>query len=93
MSEEATIQIRRRITIMDGYVTTFALGFTERPGMTGMMYDATGPFRISASRNAVIVHRAEITDSQTLNLFIEAIKQAKVVAMGLSQEGNGNFQP
>jgi hypothetical protein len=64
---------RERPTIMDGRVIQIATGFEEREAVFGKLYKATGPFEVSASRNAVVVHRAELRDEESLALFLEAV--------------------
>jgi len=51
-----------RHTIMDGRVVTFAMDFKKGDGIFGDSFDAVGPFEISASRNMVVVHKANITE-------------------------------
>jgi hypothetical protein len=62
-----------RRTIMDGEVVTFATGFRK---LVGLGYHPTGPFEVSASRNAVVVDTATITNPQQLAAFIHAVEVA-----------------
>lgn len=67
----------QRHTIMDGVVVTYATAFHPERGAFGRSWDARGPFEISASRNAVMVHRAELT-AATLPLFMDAMRLAGI---------------
>lgn len=71
------IQTRERPTIMDGKVVTFASQFTERGYGSFQTQEALGPFEVSASRNAVVVHRAECKTPEQVEALIEAIRQAE----------------
>lgn len=71
------IQTIERPTIMDGKVVTFATGFKEREGVFGPSSDAVGPFEVSASRNAVVVHRADCQNEEQVKALIDAIRQAE----------------
>ncbi|MGD9590831.1 MAG: hypothetical protein AB7Q37_18485 [Pyrinomonadaceae bacterium] len=82
-----------RPTIMDGTVVTFAVDFRRSEGAFGSNDDALGPFEISASRNAVIVHRAEINDRDELEAFIAAMRGAAEEASRLSICDRGSFKP
>jgi hypothetical protein len=86
------MESRERPTIMDGRVTTFAESFEEYDSAFGKSYPARGPYEVSASRNAVIVHRAEITSQADAEKFIEAFRAAVQEAAHLSRKDRGNFQ-
>jgi hypothetical protein len=64
-----------RRTIMSGEVVTFATRFEHKPGMPGG-YQHYGPFEVSASRDAVMVHRAECHHPDDVALLIQAIRAA-----------------
>ncbi len=82
-----------RITIMDGDVVTFAEGFDTGPGAFGELADAKGPYDISASRNMVCVHKADLRSDADLEDFIKALRQAQKEAWRLSREGwGGNYR-
>lgn len=85
---------RSRITLCDGEVVTFAKTFTEdRDGPFGPSNDAKGPFEISASRNAVCVHNADLKSDEAIQAFVDALWEAREVAARLSREGfGGNFR-
>lgn len=66
-----------RHTIMDGRVVTFASDFVEeRKGIVAPIVDAVGPYEVSASRNAVMVHRASVSDLHSFNELNSAIQMA-----------------
>lgn len=74
------IQTSERHTIMDGKVVTYATGFVVREVGIFRSAEALGPFEVSASRNAVVVHRAECRTPEApeaAEALIEAIKQAE----------------
>lgn len=83
---------RSRITIMDGEVTTFALGFSSRPGVFGEHHEAQAPFEVSASRNTIMVHRADLGSDEAVELFIEAVRAAQKEARRLAHKGCGNYR-
>jgi len=88
-----TIEWRKRPTIMDGEVITFSTDFDEAEGIFGQRFDARGPFEVSASRNAVIVHRAELHSDTDVEQFLEAVLMAKSATLQLSLEGmGGNYK-
>lgn len=65
-----------RRTVMDGEVVTFATGFETRESIFGAEFRTTGPFEVSASRDAVIVHRAACTGPESVAALIAAIRFA-----------------
>jgi hypothetical protein len=69
---------------MSGEVVTFAQQF-EGDGVFPYPKRALGCFEISASRNALMVHRAEITDADDLSVFQTAMKAAWEKRRELSQ--------
>ena len=82
-----------RITIMDGDVVTFAQGFDTRPGAFGELANATGPYDVSASRNMVCVHKADLRSDADLEDFIKALRQAQREVRSLAQKGpGGNYR-
>lgn len=66
-----------RPTIMDGKVVTFATSFTKLGYGPFQTREALGPFEVSASRNAVIAHRAECKTAEQVEALIDAIRQAE----------------
>lgn len=71
------LMTRHRHTIMDGRVVEFATGFEYAgPSLGGDRHESTGPFEVSASRNMVMVHRAECTTREQLAVLVEALKHA-----------------
>lgn len=88
-----TIERAQRITIMDGDVVTFATGFDRRPGVFGESADAKGPFEVSASRDMVMVHRADLASDAAVDEFIEAVRKAQAEAHRLCRAGyGGNYR-
>lgn len=86
------IESRSRPTICDGEVVTFAASFDVREGLIGKLTEARGPFEVSASRNAVCVHRAELRSDEDVASFLEAIEEARKTAARLTREGwGGNY--
>lgn len=80
-----------RRTIMSGEVVTFATGFREEDGVFGVSHDATGPFDVSASRDAVMVHRAECQTSEAVAALLVAIEAAER-ARRVLRESHGESQ-
>ena len=66
-----------RITIMSGEVVTFAERFVQREGILGPAWDAAGCFEVSASRDAVVVHRAECRSETQIAALLAAVKDAE----------------
>jgi hypothetical protein len=86
------IEWRKRHTIMDGEVVTFATDFSQTKGVFGPIDKAEGPFEVSASRNAVLVHHAELCSDTDVAQFLEAVQAAKHAALRLTFEGiGGNY--
>ena len=77
---EAGARIRRseRPTIMDGKVVTFARDFSVEKGVFGDFYRPIGPFEVSASRNAVMTHRADCRTDEDMEDLAEAMRLATV---------------
>lgn len=71
------IKRRFRPTIMDGRVVEFAMAFRDSEGILGMHSEALGPFEISASRNAVIIHRAALPSDESYAAFTQALADAR----------------
>lgn len=84
-----TIEKSERPTIMSGKVVTFATGFTKERGILGDSDKPTGPFEVSASRDAVMVHRADCTNTEQVDLLIEALRLAKAEFPRLRAANNG----
>lgn len=85
MGDDIGIALRTRRTVMDGEVRMYAAEFREvlhyRTGAP-VRYEPTGPFYISASRNRVIVHHAELHRSGDFELFSAAM----ALAIGAMEE-------
>lgn len=86
------IESRKRHTIMDGSVVMFATAFDESKGVLGPSYDARGPFEVSASRDAVIVHRADCRSSEHVDALIQAIRNAARQARMLAHDDRGCYR-
>jgi len=69
-------------TIMSGEVVTFATEF-DKDGF------ANGPFEVSASRNAVMVHRADCRTDDDCSTLKSAIDAACAAMQRLKQVGYG----
>lgn len=78
-----------RRTVMSGEVVTFATEFEEKEGVFGSMYSARGPFDVSASRDAVMVHRAECKTAAESAALTEAIEFAEAARAQLSPDWRG----
>ena len=65
-----------RHTIMDGRVVTFATDFNTQDSAFEPCCDALGPFEVSASRNAVVVHNAELRTAEDRLHFTNAMEMA-----------------
>lgn len=68
-----------RRTIMSGEVVTFASDFERRDSGFCESYKALGNFEVSASRDAVIVHRADCRTEEEVGLLLLAISEAEKV--------------
>lgn len=88
------IECRSRPTIMSGEVIEFATGFSEEGnGPFGTVFRSTGPFEISSSRDAVMVHRAELQSDEDVAKFLYALECARKEAGRLSRVGyGGNYK-
>ena len=65
-----------RHTIMSGRVVTYAQDFKTEPGVFGERYEPLGAFEVSASRDAVMVHRAEIASPLCMAELQAALTEA-----------------
>ena len=89
MSKSLSLWASSRRTVMSGEVVTFATSFYSEPGAFGTMYKARGPFDLSASRDAVIVHRAELKSELDFLVFQVAAEAAKVAFERLQSTHRG----
>lgn len=85
----ATIKKSERPTIMSGKVITFALGFEQEKGILGDRDVPTGPFEVSVSRDAVMIHRAECATQEQVDLLVEAMSMAAAEWSRLRSPRNG----
>ena len=77
-----------RRTITDGEVVTYATDFRKSQHSGG--YDPFGPFEISASRNAVIVHRATIKHPEDVAAVSQALAAAYAAMMIIPQRAGSS---
>lgn len=77
-----SVMMCSRRTISDGEVVTFATDFRKNEGIFGG-FDCYGPFEVSASTNAVIVHHASWRDAEGLEVLIRALRLADAVRQKL----------
>ena len=66
-----------RITIMSGEGVPFAARFVQRVGILGPAGDAAGGYEASASRDAVVVHRADCRSETQIAALLAAVKDAE----------------
>ncbi len=78
-----------RRTIMDGEVVTFASGFEPWESVFGTAHRAIGPFEVSASREGVLVHRADCKGRESIDALIHAVQSARRVFQELSADMRG----
>ena len=78
-----------RRTIQSGEVVTFATEFKAWDFAFGTAYEAHGPFDISASRAAVVVHRATITTEEEAQAFAFAMQKAEEARISLEPTWRG----
>lgn len=83
------ILMSSRRTVMDGEVVTFSTAFEPWDGAFGKAYKAAGLFEVSASRDAVMVHRAECKSAGESAALVEAIHCAEVVRATLAPYRRG----
>ena len=83
------ILMSSRRTVMSGEVVTFATEFERTDGAFGAVYEARGPFAVSASRDAVIVHRAECATPAESSALAEAVFCAEAVRATLAPHWRG----
>lgn len=83
------ILMSSRRTICSGEVVTFATEFEPWDSAFGKAYRATGPFDVSASREAVMVRRAECGSSDQTAALLRAIGAAERVRRALEPHWRG----
>lgn len=76
---------------MDGEVVMFADSFNGGDGVFEPRIPS-GPYEVSASRNAVVVHHANLTSDTAVEAFIWALRSAQKEARRLTQRGRGNYR-
>ena len=80
------VEARSRPTIMSGRVWDFSDKFELVDGIFGKSSNAVGCFHISASRDEVIVHFANLKKDEDFKLFQEALEMAKDESLALSRK-------
>lgn len=75
---------------MSGLVVTYAPRFEFEDGVFGPRFEAMGFFEVSASRDAVMVHRAVARQSEHIQLLVAAINEAEEMRVYLA---NNNCLP
>jgi hypothetical protein len=71
------MQRKHHHTICDGRVAYFAETFVATGHAAfGRIYEAVGPYEVSASRYAVMVHHATIAHPKRLPEFVRALEAA-----------------
>ena len=83
------ILMSSRRTIQSGEVVTFATEFEPWDSVFGKAYRAHGPFEVSASRDAVVVHGAECTTAEQSAALVEAVLNAEAVRASLEPHWRG----
>lgn len=89
MSDEIKVVKSERPTIMSGKVITFATNFKQVEGLMGPRDEPEGPFEVSVSRDALMVHRAECSTPEQVGVLIEAIRLAGAEFPRLRSRNNG----
>jgi hypothetical protein len=84
------ILMSSRRTVCDGEVVTFATEFVTRDSPLGGN-DAHGPFEVSASRSAVMVHYADCRDADQTAALLRAINAAEKVRRALAPHWHGGY--
>lgn len=83
------ILMSSRRTVMSGEVVTFSTAFEPWDSAFGKAYKAAGQFEVSASRDAVMVHRAECRTAEQSAALVEAIQCAEAVRATLAPYQRG----
>lgn len=78
-----------RRTVMSGEVVTFATVFEPWDSAFGAAYRAKGPFEVSASRDAVIVHHAQCATAEQMAALVVALQCAEGVRVALEPHWRG----
>jgi hypothetical protein len=90
MNMEVLMSSRR--TVMSGEVVTFATEFEPWDSAFGVAYRAKGPFDVSASRDAVCVHRAECASREQTAALVAAIGFAEAALHALGPTWRGGAE-
>ena len=87
------ILMSSRRTVMDGEVVTLATAFKAKGTGAFASHEACGPFEVSASRNAVMVHRAETCGPEACDALLAAIRAAESIREDLAASYRGGGAP
>ena len=87
------ILMSSRRTVMDGEVVTLETAFMVRGTGAFASHEARGPFEVSASRNAVMVHRAETCTCEACDALLAAIRAAESIRANLAASYRGGGAP
>lgn len=87
-----TLMMSSRRTIMSGEVVTVSTAFEEWDSAFGPAWRATGLFEVSASRDAVVVHRAECRTDEESDALIAAIRCANAAREKLAPTWRGGAE-
>lgn len=90
------IYMSSRRTVMSGEVVTFATDFEAWDSAFGKAYRAKGPFEVSASRDAVVVHEAvcrNLSDVAALNNALDFAEQARAALEPHWRGGHPSMYP
>ena len=87
------ILMSSRRTVMDSEVVTLATAFKVKGRGLLDSHDARGPFEVSASRNAVIVHHAKTRTPEACDALLAAIRAAESIRADLAAADRGGGAP
>lgn len=89
MADRIPVLMSSRRTIQSGEVVTFATRFEPWDSVFGTAYRACGPFNVSASRDAVIVHEADCRSAEETAAMLLAVSLAEQVRVALAPHWRG----
>ena len=89
MADAIPVFMSSRRTVMSGEVVTFATRFEPWDSAFGKTYRAAGPFDVSASRDAVMVHHAECKNREESLALALAVTLAEQVRAALAPHQRG----
>jgi hypothetical protein len=89
MADQIQVFLSSRRTVMSGEVVTFAARFEPWDSAFGKAYRAVGPFNVSASRDAVMVHHAECKSAEEVAALCFALSLAERARSELAPHWRG----